>query len=291
MRRLILAASSFLTLAACKGPPARLVAGRADTVIVNNQRPVQLPMRVLDAAGHHLDSSGVRYQWTDGVPVSVSATGVVTCTQAGDAAVRASLGRLTTRVLVRCRPVRDVRAPWMLELVVGGPPQDIPFEALDADGQPVTLLSGEVTVGDSTIATLDGMRVTPRAPGRTEVTMRVGDRRGWTSVSVYEPGSTPEGLRPGQRLAVPLRLSGGEMRRWRISASREVYFFAILPDDNAYPMPALAIVGANCSPGGGPQRYYCLAQHDASIIVYHPQNVDPSRELRGTLAVWRQDWH
>ena len=35
---------------------ARLVAGVADTVVVNNQRPVQLPIRVLDAAGVPLQS-------------------------------------------------------------------------------------------------------------------------------------------------------------------------------------------------------------------------------------------
>jgi hypothetical protein len=290
MLRLILPVV-FLTLAACKGPPARLVAGRADTVIVNNRRPVKLPLRVLDAAGRTLDSTGVQYQWTAGVPVSVSGNGVVTCTQAGDAKVRASLGPLATQVLIRCRPVSNVRALRMLELVLGGPPQDIPFEAVNADGRPVTLLTGEVSVADSTIATLEGTRLTPRAPGRTEVTMRVGDRLAWTAVSVYEPRNTPEGLRPGQRVAVRVRLAGGDMRRWRISAARETYFLAILPDDDAHPTPALAIVGANCAPGGGPQRYYCLAQRDASVIVYHPHQVDSAQELRGTLAVWRQDWY
>jgi hypothetical protein len=290
MRRLILPIA-ILGLTACKGPPARIVAGRADTVIVNSRRAVQLPIRVFDAAGHTLDSTDVRYEWTAGAPVPVSAKGVVTCTQTGDVTVRASLGPLATHVFVRCRPVREVRTSWMLELVLGGPAQDIPFEALGVDGQPVTLLAGEITIGDSTIATLDGMRVTPRAPGQTEVTMRVGDRRGWTSVSVYEPVRTPEGLRPGQRVAVPVRLAGGEMRRWHISASRENYFLAILPDDDAHPTPGLAIVGANCVSGGGPQRFYCLAQRDASVTVYHPQQVDSAQEVRGTLAVWRQDWH
>ena len=85
-----LASQSILlsALAACKGPPARLVAGIGDTVVVNNLRPVRVPMRVLDAAGHVLPDTGVRYLWTSGVPVSVSRRGVVTCTQAGDATPR-----------------------------------------------------------------------------------------------------------------------------------------------------------------------------------------------------------
>jgi hypothetical protein len=290
MRRLILVLA-FLAPAACKGPAARLVAGNADTIVVNNQKPVQLPMRVFDAAGHSLDSAGVQYQWTAGVPVSVSATGVVTCTQAGDATVRASLGRLTTQLILLCRPVGRVRSLRMMNLVVGGPAQELPFDAVDADGRPVTLLTGQVTVEDSTIATVEGVRVRARTTGSTGLTMRIGDRLAYASVHVYERARTPEGIRAGQRLAVPVRLGGGEMRRWRISASPDNYFLAILPDNDAHPAPALAIVGANCSPGLGPQSYFCLAQHDASVIVYHPQQVDFSQRVSGTLAVWHQGGH
>ena len=53
-------------------------------------------------------------------------------------------------------------------------------------------------------------------------------------------------------------------------------------------MPGLAIVGANCAPGLDAHSYFCLAQHDASVIVYHPQQVDSAEELSGTLAVWLQ---
>lgn len=290
MLRLILAVL-FLSLDACKGPPARLVAGRADTVIVNNRRPVQLPIRVLDASGRDLDSSGVHYQWMAGATVSVSTTGVVKCTDAGDATVRASLGSLVTHLVVLCRPVRDVRTIRMMNLVVGDPAQELPFEAVDADGRSVTLLSGQVTVKDSTIATVEGVSIRARAPGSTDLTMRVGDQLGFASVHVYERAQSPEGIRPGQHVAVPVRLASGEMRRWRISASRETYFLAILPDDHELATPALAIVGANCVPWLGPNSYFCLAQRDASVIVYYPQQTDFGQTLSGTLAVWRQDWH
>jgi hypothetical protein len=288
MHRLILAVM-LIALTACKGPPARLVAGTADTVVVNNRRPVQLPMRVLDAAGRLLEPTGVRYQWTAGVPLPVSETGVATCTQAGDATVRASLGPLVTDVLVRCRPVRAVRGLRMMNLVVGGPAQELPFEAVGMEGRPVTLLTAQVTVGDSTIATLEGQRIRARASGSTDVTIRVGDRHAFATVHVYERVRTPEGVRPGQHVAVPVRLTGGEMRRWRISPSPELYFLAMLPDRDEEQMPRLAIVGANCIPGLGPHSYFCLAQHDASVIVYHPQQVDSTQELSGTLAVWRQE--
>jgi hypothetical protein len=288
MHRLILAVP-FLVFAGCKGAPARLVAGQSNTVIVNNRRPVQLPVRVLDKAGRHLDSTGVRYEWMAGAPVSVSPTGIVKCTESGDATLRASLGSLVTHLTLLCRPVRDVRTVRMMNLVVGAPAQELPFEGVDLNGGPVTLLTGNVTVTDSTIVTIEGARVRARTPGSTDLTMRVGDQLGFASVHVYALARTPERIRPGQHLAVPVRVSGGEMHRWRIPASRENYFLAMLPDDDETAMPALAIMGANCVPGLITNSYFCLAQHEASVIVYHPQQVDSTRELRGTLAVWRQD--
>src|SRR5437588_533775 len=84
----------LLAVAGCKGPPARLVAGLADTVVVNNATPVQLPMHVFDAAGHELPDSGrdIRFEWISGARVPVSSRGVVHCTSAGDATPGASGG-------------------------------------------------------------------------------------------------------------------------------------------------------------------------------------------------------
>jgi hypothetical protein len=267
------------------GPPARLIFGTGSAtggIVVNSLRPVQLRMRALDAAGHVLRDTGVRYQWASGAPVLVSPGGVVTCTQPGDATVRASLGGVSTTALLRCRPVRQVRAPGMLDIVVGGPAQDVPFEALGVDGRPVTLLAGQFTVGDSTIATLEGQRI--RA-GSTWVTARFGDRASLTEVHVYERAPTPERVRPGQHLAVPVRLAGGEMRQWRIPAG--LYFLAILPDGDDQAKPRLAVVDASCVQALG--HLFCSALHEASVIAYHPQDADRTQVLHGTLAVWRQE--
>lgn len=287
--RALLCVVTLAAMTGCKGPPARLVAGIADTVIVNNRRPVQLPMRVLDAGGHLLAKTGVRYRWMSGMPVSVSATGVTKCTHAGDATVRASLGVLASNVIVRCRPVGAVRALRMMNLIVGGPAEELPFEAIGLDSELVTTLTGRITLEDSTIATIEGQRVRALEPGSTGLTMRVGDRTAYTSVHTYERVTTPEGIRPGQHIAVPVRLAGGEMRRWRISASPYGYFLAMLPDRDEQSMPRFTIVGANCSPGMDAHSFFCLAQHDAWVIVYHPQQIDSTEVLSGMLAVWLQD--
>ncbi|MEO7456486.1 MAG: hypothetical protein ABIY52_09505, partial [Gemmatimonadaceae bacterium] len=94
---------AFVVFTHRAGEPARLVAdaGRmGEGIIVNNVKPVRLTMRVLDARGHVLPDTGLRFAWTSGVPLSISSDGVITCDRAGDASVSASLGALTTHMLL-----------------------------------------------------------------------------------------------------------------------------------------------------------------------------------------------
>ena len=277
----------LFALAGCKGPPARLVAGIADTVVVNNVRPVRVPVQVLDAAGHVLPDTGVRYQWSSGLSVPVSARGAVTCTQAGDALVLASLGRLATQIRVRCRPVHEVRGGGMLNLVVGDPPVDLLFEAVDAAGRRVTPVAARVSVWDTTNLTLEGWRIRARAPGWTTVEIGIGDTSAYYAVHVYERASTLEGIRPGQHLAVPVRLAGGEMRSWQLPASPPVYGVEMLPGLDAKRAPRLAIEGANCL--RRPDSYSCFALGGASVIVYHPRQTDSASVWSGMLGVHRDN--
>ena len=185
------AAVVVFALAACQGPPARLIASIADTVVVNDVRPMQMPMHVFDAAGHVLPDTGVRFQWTSGAPIPVSSRGVVTCTHAGDATLRASLGPLVTQVLVLCRPVHDVFGGGVLNLVLGDSSQVLSFAPVDAAGRPVRLFTLGINY-DSAIVSLEGWRIQARASGRTSVDLYIGDT--WTHwfVSVYERASTVE---------------------------------------------------------------------------------------------------
>jgi hypothetical protein len=281
------AAVVLFALAACKGPPARLVAGVADTVVVNNLRPVQIPVHVLDAAGHVLPDTGVRFQWTSGVPVPVSSIGVVTCTRAGDATLRASLGPLVTQVVLRCRPVHDVLGGGVLNFVLGDPPQDLSFAPVDSAGRPVTLITARVSY-DSTIVTLEGWRIHARAPGRTGVDISVGDGSAHWFVSVYERASTVDGIRPGQGLAVPVRLAGGEMHSLQLPPSPPTYSVTMLPDRDTLRVPRLAIDGANCLRYDFPAGYSCFALPGASVVAYHPHKDHPKEDWSGMIAVWRE---
>ena len=287
MRAFIILIGACLT-GACERTPARVVVGDGNTVVVHNVKPVRLPVRVLDARGHALADSGVRFQWAAGVEVPVSERGVVTCTRSGDATVRATLGAIFTDVLVRCRPVREVRSSMMVNLVLGEPGEELLFDAVGTDGRPAAQLAGRVTVEDSTIVELDGLHAHALKPGVTWVTMRIGDHEAAWSVHVYPRGQTPAALAPGERVAVPVRVRHGDVRSWPLRAAPEPYHVILLPDGDR-PRPGLAIVGANCVSSIGPQSYFGLAVREATVFVYYPQQADTTLELGATLAVWRHE--
>ena len=278
-------AVGFIAFLNGDGPPARLVAGTsgaADTVVVNNVLPVRIPLRVLDARGHVLPAAGVRYQRTSGVPVPVSDSGTVTCTQRGDAVVRASLGAVTTNVLVRCRPVEKLYLPGVIDIVAGDSAEHIPVEALGPDGRRVELLAGSARILDSSVATLEGLRIRPRSGGETMVGVFVGDRGGWIQVDVYERASTPEGMSQDQHVAVPVRLASGETRRWSLTAGS--YVLSMRPESSAL---RFALVNGGCGPIPFVRAYVCDAKADASLIVYNSWRKDPTPELSGELAIRR----
>lgn len=281
------AAVVLFALAACQGQPARLVAGIADTVVVNNVVSMRMPMHVFDAAGHELPDSGVRFQWTSGVAIPVSDRGVVKCTQAGDATLRASLGPLVTQLVVRCRPVRGVLGGGALNLVVGDSSPALSFAPIDAAGRPVTLFTVQVSY-DTTIVSVEKWRVHGRAPGRTFVTISVGDSSTFWFVQVYERAQSLEGMRPGQRLAVPVRLAGGQMHSVQLPPSPPTYFVAILPDRDTLRVPRLAIEQANCLRQHFPDGYACYALPGASVIAYHPKEDHPKEAWSGMIAVFRE---
>ena len=288
-------ASVLLTLAACNGPPARIIVGFGDTVLVNNVRPTQLSVQVFDAAGHVLPDTGVRFRWTSPINVPLSRSGVVTCTHAGDGTLRASLGPVVKSVVVRCRPVHGVLGGGPVNLVMGDPPYNLWFEAVDSAGRRVRPLTAVLTVDDTTVVTREGWRIRAAAPGETGVDVWVGDSSAHWFVRVFEPVTTFDSIRVGQHLAVPVRLAAGEQRSWQIPASRKEFSVEILPASDTLRVPRLAVLGANClsrTPWDMPRirwGYTCLAWRGAAVIAYHPRDVDPAREWSGTVAVLRGD--
>lgn len=290
---------AFLLLAsAChlpgvEGPPARLVAGTSDTLVVNHLRPVRIPVRVLDAAGHVLSDTGVRFQWTDGLEVPATAEGQVTCNRSGDATIRASLGLLSTSVLVRCRPVKVLGVEGPVNLVLGDSARDLPVVALGPDYSPVDLLRMRVIIDDISVAVMEGQRVRARAPGATFAEVRAGEKSGGVGIKVYQPVSALDGVSPErQHLAVRLTLSAGEQRRYRIPPGG--YMLWMLPYEYEGRGLQVRVEGASCESSAQPRPVSgglanpprkCHASSDAWVVVSHPSAESSAPAVDGTLLL------
>jgi hypothetical protein len=282
------------------GPPARLDAGHGGTldgIVVNNTRPVQLQVRVLDKAGHLLSSDSVRFAWASGSPMTVSPSGVVTCNGRGDATVRASLGPIATHVDVLCRPVRELRATSWIDFLDGdSTPRHLPFVAIGEDGQPVMELRGAVHVTDASVATLEGASVRPKGTGATRVTVEVGEQKAHMMVVVHEMVGTFDRLRDDQRyVARPVRLARGDTVHWTLPNGS--FWLKYLPRRAGEAPPTITVVGAiGCMPGNGLQSYrmnlgeygtYCMVQRGGSASVMVAHGVNGAEWVEGTLAIER----
>jgi hypothetical protein len=262
------------------GPPAHLVAdsGGEGGIVVNNVMPVTLAMRVLDEHGHTLESSGVRYRWEAGAPITVSSAGVVKCTHHGDATIQASLGDIATSMEVLCRPVLEIRANSWIDFVAGDPARHLPFEALGVDGLHITQLRGSATVMDTTVAKLVGSSIAPRAVGRTMVEVTVGDRNVRMRVLVHEPVRSLDALRPDQRLvAMPVRLAQGDTVQWPLPSG--AFWLKYLPRGQGDAPPTITVDGpVSCRTSDGLHAYRvdldvyaveCSAGKGASVKIAH----------------------
>jgi len=299
------------------GPPASLVVGGSigsDGIVINNLGPVQLPMRVLDARGHGLERTDVRYQRISGGPIQVSTRGVIKCTRPGDAIVRASLAPLHTDFIIHCEPVRKIRDAGWGNFVVGQPPGTLTVDAIGLDGQPVTRIGARLRVEDSTVATLDSSgRLRPLRPGQTWIDIEIGDRREGALVTVYEPVRTFEGLRSDQRFVVaPIRLTRGASIRWPLPTG--VFFLTFSPDSSEVP-PTRGFMGLGsgssptvqspvnmtvaglimCTRMGESQPdalgAYCLARAPGATLILTYSGPGGPNEIVGSLALERQEQH
>ncbi|HEX8850482.1 MAG TPA: hypothetical protein VF761_13205 [Gemmatimonadaceae bacterium] len=279
--RTFFAGLALIAASGCNGPPARLVVGDSDSVVVNSRRAMRLAVRVLDARGHALPDTGVRFEWLSGTLATVSPEGVVMCNRAGDAVVRASLGAVSTDVHLLCRPIQTLRAGSELRFVTGDSAQPIPLEALGLDGMPVSQLAGVATIQDDRVATLTGLRVTPRAPGKTYVTVHVGDRGVGTGVIVYDRVATLAAPRAGEPgVAAPVTLESGETRRWRLPAGR--YIVGLFPDSSAV---RFAVLDAPCVQLPWDRRIMCDADDGATVVAYAPWSAGSGPPVKGIITL------
>lgn len=272
------------------GSPARLVVGRTDTVIVNSRHAIQLPVRVVDSAGRQLPPTGVRYVWVSGEPLAVSGSGRVTCPRRLDAEVRVSLGTLSHRFTVLCRPIQGFSAMGGIDrapFLVDGPPATLVVPAVGLGGERVRQISGTLTVKDTTVAVARDDRLYPRAPGVTSVVLDIGDCLWAVGFEVVQRVASPSELRRREQvfLDAPLRLAAGEERTWRLPPGE--YRVVLLPVRAPAVALLLGATAMNCVDDG--PAHHCIALADASVTVRARRNGAGSAVRADTLLVQRLD--
>ena len=280
------------------GPPVRLaVASGTDTVVINGQRATSLPVLAIDAHGRTASVAAIRYELAGGLHVPLSPDGEVTCSQAGDLVVRASLASLDTRLSVLCRPVEHVRIPGPIQFVLGdsalGRPRDLPVEAYGRDGRAVALIAASVGIMNPAIASLSRLTMTPHQPGATLAWAYVGEREARIGVHVYQRVDglnaldTITRIVPKRRLiAVPLRLAAGEVLRQHLPPGS--WMLSMLPEDDRDPTRVrLRVEGATCNPVLTTRRLICGSRLGAMVVVYRPPgSADPPRAPGDLLIRW-----
>ncbi len=294
-----LACVALLALASCEhasaralGPPARLVAGKGDTIVVNSVRTVPLPVQVLDDAGHALPPQKLRFERISGDSLRLSPSGQVTCERRGDAEVRVTLGALAKQFTLYCRPIKGFRFVYGegRPLLVGDTPRDLQFVAVGVDGTPERMLAGTLSITDSSVAELRGLSVRPRAPGEAMVELDLGECLWAMGVTVHARVTSPSALRSDNDvfLVSPLRLVDGERRGWRLP--RGEYRVALLTQAGVDTKLELGTTAMNCVPWiTGGQDYHCIALAGASVDVKNPRRAGGGRELYGELFAMRWD--
>lgn len=279
--------SAFVSACApTPGAPARLLVGANDTLVVSNRKPVHIPIRALDATGRETPMSGVRFQWISGDSLTLTATGNITCSRNADGTVRASLNALSIDLLLRCRPVQRLQLSGPMQLVVGDSSQRIPVVAIGLDDKPVDMFAGSVkTRVDSVIDIEPGLRLRARVAGGSLTTVYVGDVHASVGVHTYNRVNTLDGLRAEHQPAVilPLRLEGGEVRRWKLPPGG--WMLAMLPYEDEHGGLRLRIEGARCMPMRlTPRRVGCEATGNAYLIISHP-SPKPAAAISGEIQL------
>ena len=172
-----------------------------------------------------------------------------------------------------------MRASSWIDFMTGDPPRDLPFVAIGVDGRPVMQLRGEARILDSSVATLVGTTIRPRAVGRTMVVIDVGDRKAMMQVIVYERVASFTGLRADQHtVASAVRVAQGDTVHWALPTG--AFWLKYLPRRPSDAPPTISVSGAaNCSSGNGIRAYrapldvyavYCLVRPGgAAVDVAH----------------------
>lgn len=287
-RTVVCSAAVPLVCACSDRSVTRLEPVRTDTIVVNNMRPVSLPIRALDAAGTERSTRGIHWRWLSGDTIAITDSGTVRCTRRSDARVEASVDRARRELLVRCRPIQGLRF-WGsgVSLRLGEGPQVYRLWPVGPEGEPVELLAGVAAIVDTSIAVLKDSLVYPRHRGVTGLDVRIGDCDKRLMVVVTESVDSLRGLLPEQEFVAPIQLVSGEFVTWRFAPGlHEIQLFT----DSAHQQTLrMGVLGANCARGReSAQQLHCVTTDTSVVMVRNLTPTNRRSTLTGTLRISRR---
>lgn len=289
---LVASALALLTTTACTDPtPARIVAGRTDTLVIHHRRLIALPAVAVNAAGDTLTRGITGWQRTSGDDIALTDSGTVHCTRNAEAVVAARAGRVARQFVVRCRPLKGFVWGTGLALRPGGAPQPYPLWAIGLDDEPVTDLAAEVGLVDTAVAELVGTdRIRGKRPGGTALRVRAGDCRTSVGVTVVARVDDPFAVGEWAEHVAPMRLVGSEYRTWRVPVGH--LELSLDASDDVQARLRLGVAHANCAAlRSAPQGLSCITTDSTVVVVRRVgRGTHRAGSDSGALVIRRAAW-
>jgi hypothetical protein len=297
---LLVFGASACTFGAAREPDAQLIhfsAASGDTIIVNNEKPVPLPLPGLGEPARARPGDAVSFAPIASHEVDLTAEGTVTCRRYGNATVRATIAGASRTYQLLCRPVHVFYTfGGPIQFVTGGDVPGLPVDSVQVmnvyargpDNEPVTRLRGTLFIPDARVARGDGLRIVARGVGSTLTGISVGDHHAGQGVYVFERVPTLATLRPDQRMvALPITLSAGETKR--VTVPPGTWKFIMAPAGDSIRGIQYRVEGAACSRDRMPIRRsaYCFSRDSIDVRFTRPVRDTSSLPMAGELRLQR----
>lgn len=258
MRRLAVAlcVAVLAVGAACERTgPTRLELER-DTLVLYGSQRTTLPVRRVDGTGARVSLKGLKVLPSTDSSLQVRG-GALACRHAGFTDVRLVVGKLSDTLVVECRPAREVRSPFLIDMWLGDPPQSLETTAILTVGAVERIHPIRVSVSDSQVVLVRDDRIIPLAVGRSTLRANYGGVSKTIHVVVRELIARDT-----------LVLTPGAFRTWWLAPGRYEITIAGVPTTADLRPLELAGEGIRCVPSGRSEDLmHCVVYERAALGV------------------------
>lgn len=264
--------------------PARVTAGRSDTIVVNNVRQTRLAAYRLNQRGDTLGERPMRWRQVAGDARSLAPEGIVDCSQRGNMEAEVAAGDVAARIAILCRPIAMLYfTPGEAIRLKGGP---VPYglTGVGRDGQPVLQIAGRVELQDTSVIGLVDGQIIPRRVGDAWIRVTAGDCDEYVPVTVEDPVTDIDSLVVNRPYEESLAMVPGEWKTWQ--APPGLSFITLTGDSASLASLQLAASRANCARLRIVAKGISCILGDTSRIVV--RNTDQTRQAMASLRVERR---